>query len=94
MVHRVGCTAHAAASDLNSLRGVAHTLKSSSSSIGALDFATSSAELEAALRERIEGSTPGVANPLDGLGEQLSCYLDQAQQVREAVLAELGGTAS
>ncbi|MBK7613870.1 MAG: Hpt domain-containing protein [Vitreoscilla sp.] len=82
-----------AASDLNGLRAVAHTLKSSSSSIGALAFAASSAELEAALRERIEASAPGVADPLAGLGEQLSRYLAQAQQVREAVLAELGGTA-
>lgn len=82
------------ASDLNGLRAVAHTLKSSSSSIGALVFAASSADLESVVRQRMESLAPGVAGTMDGLGDQINRYLAQAQQVREAVLAELGGTTS
>jgi HPt (histidine-containing phosphotransfer) domain-containing protein len=82
------------AGDLNALRAVAHTLKSSSSSIGALAFAASSAELESVLRERMEDAAHGAAGTMDGLSEPLDRYLAQAQQVCEAVVAELGGAAS
>jgi HPt (histidine-containing phosphotransfer) domain-containing protein len=76
--------------NLTALRAVAHTLKSSSNSIGALAFAGSSAELESVLREHLEHPVPG-ADPMAGLGELLTGYLAEAQQVRVAVAAELEG---
>lgn len=82
-----------ASGDLNALRAVAHTLKSSSSSVGALAFAASSATLEAALRERLEHPVEG-ADPLAGLADLFARYLIEAQQVRAAVMAELDGATS
>jgi hypothetical protein len=82
-----------AAGDLAALRSVAHTLKSSSSSVGALDFAARSAEVEAVLRQRLEHPEPGT-EPLTGLGELLAGYLDEALQVRSAVVCELAGGAA
>jgi HPt (histidine-containing phosphotransfer) domain-containing protein len=82
-----------AAGDLAGLRAVAHTLKSSSSSVGALTFAARSAEVEAVLRQRLEHPEPGV-QPLVGLAPALAGYLDEALQVRSAVVTELGGGAA
>lgn len=82
-----------AAGDVAALRAVAHTLKSSSSSIGALAFAARSAELESLLKQRLEQPAPGPA-PLAGLAEPLAAYLAEALQVRAAVVAELGGGAA
>lgn len=79
--------------DVAALRAVAHTLKSSSSSVGALAFAARSAELETALRQRLESPLPGPAQ-LIGLEDQVASYLTEAQQVRLAVLAELGEAAA
>lgn len=81
-----------ASGDLGALRAVAHTLKSSSNSIGALAFAASSAELESVLRERLEQPVAG-ADPMAELGDRLGRYLAEAQQVRVAVMAELDGAA-
>jgi HPt (histidine-containing phosphotransfer) domain-containing protein len=91
--HLDGIRAAQASGDLAALRAVAHTLKSSSSSVGALGFAASSATLESALRERLERPVAG-ADPLAGLADMLNLYLTEAHQVRVAVVAELDGAAS
>jgi HPt (histidine-containing phosphotransfer) domain-containing protein len=76
-----------AASDLPGLRAVAHTLKSSSESIGAVSFARRCAALDSTLRERLangQGADEGLLADVDQ-------FLLAAAQVRVAVQAELGG---
>lgn len=82
-----------AAGDVATLRAVTHTLKSSSSSVGALAFAARSTELETALRQRLEHPLVGQP-PLDGLTDPLADYLAEALLVRVAVAAELAGGAA
>lgn len=82
-----------ARADLAALRAVAHTLKSSSNSVGALEFAASSAELESVLRERLDQTVACRADPLAGLADLLTTYANQAEAVRLAVTAELDGVA-
>lgn len=73
--------------DLAAVRAVAHTLKSSSESIGAVGFARQCAALETALRERLaSGQGADAALLLD-----MDQFLAAAGQVRLAVQAELGG---
>jgi len=73
--------------DLAAVRGVAHTLKSSSESIGAVAFARQCAALEHALRERLASGLGADAALLDDVDR----FLLAAAQVRLAVQAELGG---
>lgn len=78
--------------DLVALRTVAHTLKSSSASIGAIEFSALSAQLEIQLRRLVEDAAVP-AEALVGLAPDLDRYADLAARVRQAVLAELGGVA-
>jgi HPt (histidine-containing phosphotransfer) domain-containing protein len=77
-----------ARADVVGLRAVAHTLKSSSESVGAIDFARKSAQLEAQLRELGEPVGQGASSLMD-LGPELTQYAQMAQQVRLLVQAEL-----
>lgn len=67
--------AHQATRDLPGLRHVAHTLKSSSASIGALTLSRLCAEVERRVRE----------NDLDGLEPALQAMTDESAHVEEAV---------
>lgn len=67
--------AHQAARDLPGQRHVAHTLKSSSASIGALALSRLCAEVERRVRE----------NDLDGLEAALQAMIAESAQVEEAV---------
>jgi HPt (histidine-containing phosphotransfer) domain-containing protein len=70
-----------AAGNAHGLRQVAHTLKSSSASVGATELAASCAEIERALRD---GATP----------EALAAELDTMQRASRAVLAVLAALAA
>lgn len=69
------------AGDAEAVRHAAHTLKSSSASVGALRLSTMCAELEAALRQ---------AQALDGLGREIDELLAEG----ERLLGELPGDGS
>lgn len=71
--------AHRTAQDLSGLRHVAHTLKSSSASIGALVLSRLCADVERRVRE----------NDLDGLEAALQALTDESAQVVQAVSAML-----
>ena len=64
-----------AQSDLEAVRHVAHTLKSSSASVGALQLSRCCAEIEGLLR----------AQRSDGLSERLAALDDEAERVLHAV---------
>jgi HPt (histidine-containing phosphotransfer) domain-containing protein len=68
------------ASDLTALRHVAHTLKSSSASVGALALSTVCADVERRIRDGVH----------DGLEPQLDALAAEAQRVREALRAARG----
>jgi len=55
------------ASDLQAQRHVAHTLKSSSASVGALKLSALCADIESRLRD---GATEGIGDALDALAEE------------------------
>jgi HPt (histidine-containing phosphotransfer) domain-containing protein len=65
--------------DLGTVRHVAHTLKSSSASVGALQLSRCCADIESLLR----------AQQSDGLNERLAALDDEGQRVRQAVRALL-----
>lgn len=65
-----------AAADAAGLRHVAHTLKSSSASVGALELSRGCADVERALRERPD--TPPDAAALDALAAQMQRLLSLA----------------
>ena len=84
-----------AAGQLKQVRTEAHTLKSSSESIGAIEFSRHCARLEQRLRERGEGpsATAGQAPAEPELTAELNLFFEHAKRVRLAVvgvLAELG----
>jgi len=56
-----------AASDLQGQRHVAHTLKSSSASVGALKLSALCADIEARLRD---GATEGLEDAVDAMAEE------------------------
>jgi len=58
--------------DMNGIRHVAHTLKSSSASIGALALARLCAEIEASIRA---GSLAGLPDRLDAMDRELAAVL-------------------
>jgi hypothetical protein len=65
--------------DIQAIRHVAHTLKSSSASIGALELSRLCAEIEAALRRE----TPAVeASLLDAMDHELSAVLQAVLPMR------------
>ncbi|MFN0185759.1 MAG: Hpt domain-containing protein [Aquabacterium sp.] len=66
--------------DLAAVHRVAHTLKSSSASIGALELSRLCADVESRIREKA----------LDGLSVQLDRLLAESQRVADAVRAMLG----
>ena len=72
------------AGDHNAIRLVAHTLKSSSASIGALRLSQLCVQLEAAIRQGATGS-------LDAEIAAMGCALDAALQAIERLLAERHG---
>jgi len=65
--------------DLNAVRHVAHTLKSSSASLGAIALSARCADIEALARD----------GRSEGLTEQLDAMLQDIQQVRTALAALL-----
>jgi len=75
---------------LGQVRAEAHTLKSSSESIGAVEFARHCALLEQRLRERAEHHPPTSAISEFDLEQALNRFFDLADVVRGAVVAELG----
>jgi len=72
------------AGELDGLRHVAHTLRSSSASVGALVLSARCAEVEAAIRE---GRT-------DGLDPALDALADESARAAAAVRAMLGSQGS
>ena len=72
------------AGDHNAVRLVAHTLKSSSASVGALRLSQLCAQTEAAIRQ-------GAAGSLDAEIAAMGCALDEALQAIERLLAERHG---
>ena len=72
------------AGDRNAIRLVAHTLKSSSASIGALRLSQLCAQIEAAIRQ-------GDAGSLDAEIAAMGCALDAALLAIERLLAERHG---
>ena len=65
--------------DLQGIRHVAHTLKSSSASIGALRLSRLCAEIEAAVRQE---TTEGLAALLDDMDRELAVVLQALQPMR------------
>jgi HPt (histidine-containing phosphotransfer) domain-containing protein len=65
-----------AAADLPGIRHVAHTLKSSSASIGALDLARLCAEVETAIRT---DARDGLPERLDAMDRELAAVLQAVQ---------------
>lgn len=73
--------------DASAVRSVAHTLKSSSQSIGAQDFGAACAALERRMLElQTQGAAPARA--------EIEAFMGLAAEVRRAVQLELGGPAS
>lgn len=74
--------------DAHTVRGIAHTLKSSSQSIGALAFGDCCAALE---RRLLDLQPQGAAAAARA---EIEAFLGQAAEVRRAVQLELGDRAS
>jgi HPt (histidine-containing phosphotransfer) domain-containing protein len=70
-----------AAADLSSLRHVAHTLKSSSASVGALKLATVCADVERRIRD---GEIDGIEPELDALAREARHVLGQLRESEAA----------
>lgn len=68
-----------AAGDANALRAVAHTLKSSSASVGALALSALCADVEARLRD----------DPRDDIAAQLDALAGEAAYIRAALSSQL-----
>lgn len=64
--------------DVKAIRHVAHTLKSSSSSIGALDLARICAEIEASVRNE---ALAGLGDRLDAMDRELGAVLQAAKSL-------------
>ena len=65
--------------DMQGVRHVVHTLKSSSASIGAMRLSRLCAEIEAALRQEV---APGLAPLLDDVDRELVVVLQAVQPMR------------
>jgi histidine phosphotransfer protein HptB len=72
-----------AASDVNAMRGIAHTLKSSSASVGALELSALCADVEARLRDQ----------RLDGVEARLDALAVEARRIFDG-LSDTSGARS
>jgi HPt (histidine-containing phosphotransfer) domain-containing protein len=67
--------------DMQAMRHVAHTLKSSSASVGALRLSRLCAEIEAAVRQEATASLPAL---LDAVDQEFNVVLQALQPLRGA----------